>query len=145
MVTHSQQSIPALDAPGPSAPFGESLVEKVVLLVDDDPISTEARKAILERKLGCKVTIAAGAWDAIVEMSRSNFDLLITDFHMPGINGFQLVLVVRAIWRLPIMMLTGDSAVPDYAREEVDEFIEKGLPPEIFIERVWGMLCRDIR
>jgi hypothetical protein len=42
---------------------------------------------------------------------------------------------------LPIMMLSGDSAVPDEAKETVDEFVEKGWPPESFVATVLRLLA----
>src|SRR6267154_624131 len=98
-----------------------------VLLVDDDPIVTEAMKGILEVAVGCKVRVASTAWAALMELADSPIDLVVTDFHMPEINGLRLADLVRRIWpMIPIMMLTGDSSVPLEARSLVDDFLDKG-------------------
>jgi CheY-like chemotaxis protein len=117
-----------------------------VLLVDDDVLRMEMTKKILEGKFQCSVRIAHSAWSAVEQLSCSKFDLLITDFHMPNTDGLQLSNVVRKIWpTTPILMLSGDSAVPDAARALVDDFVEKGWPTEVFVGRVEQLLngCRS--
>ncbi len=115
-----------------------------VLLVDDDVLRMEMTQKILEGKFQCIVRDAHNAWSAIEQLSSSKFDLLITDFHMPNANGLQLSNVVRKIWpTIPILMLSGDSAVPEAARALVDDFVEKGWPTEVFIGRVERLLSRN--
>jgi CheY-like chemotaxis protein len=112
-----------------------------ILLVDDDVVSTAARKMILELRFHCRVETAPNALDGLQKMKLSSFDLLITDFHMQPLNGFQFAAVTRTLWPLmPIMMLTGDSSVPPDACSCVDALVLKGNAPEFFLESVAVLL-----
>src|SRR5215471_21423926 len=84
-----------------------------ILLVDDDVLRTEITKVVLASKFPQGVHVVHDAWSAVEKLASSSFELLVTDFHMPHINGFQLARVVKALWpEVPILMLTGDSSVP---------------------------------
>ena len=64
---------------------------KTTLLVDDNDELREATREHLEDK-GCAVTAAASAEEALraAESVGENFDLLISDVYMPGMNGVEL-------------------------------------------------------
>src|SRR5262249_11071177 len=113
----------------------------LILLVDDDTCGTQGRKAILEMAFPCTVRTAPRGRAALPELASFRFDLVILDYHMPEMNGLELARIIRRIRpTLPMMMLSGDSSVPDEAKEAVDEFVEKGWPPEIFVSAVARLL-----
>ncbi len=66
-----------------------------VLVVDDDPVNLLLARMQVER-LGCVVTTVVSGEDALVEMQRRDFDLAFVDVQMPGLNGLDLVRIVRA-------------------------------------------------
>ncbi|MCS7314478.1 MAG: response regulator [Bryobacterales bacterium] len=78
-----------------------------ILLVDDNELGLAARKALLEEQ-GYAVTIASSG-EAALELFRSQaFDLVITDFRMPGMNGIELIRQLRCQKRdVPIILLSG--------------------------------------
>jgi DNA-binding NtrC family response regulator len=66
-----------------------------VLLVDDDDGVREMMKATLERK-GFAVVVAASVTEALRYIATENFDVLITDLHMPDPgDGFTVVTAMR--------------------------------------------------
>jgi CheY-like chemotaxis protein len=72
-------------------PVGGRLGAARVLLVDDDPDSLRITRAML-RKCGFEVTIAASGDEALALMdSEASFDVLVTDYAMPGLNGLGLI------------------------------------------------------
>ncbi len=86
-----------------------------ILVVDDE----EGVRSFLAEALedaGYSV-VEAGDGDAAAErLRREAFDLLITDFRMPGLHGLELVRIARAEWpemRLIVLTAhgTADSAV----------------------------------
>lgn len=89
-----------------------------ILLVDDDPVQSEVRRAVLSRS-GAGVLSARNGAEALIlladELARSKVGLLVTDHLMPGMNGPQLVQTVRALMPdLPILVLSG---LPDAESE----------------------------
>ncbi len=85
-----------------------------VIIVDDHLIN----RTILERQLkatGLTVTLCDSGEGAIaqIEAARAHpFDLLITDHEMPGLNGLDLTLRLRAAGHdLPILLLSSSPAI----------------------------------
>jgi CheY-like chemotaxis protein len=80
---------------------------KRVLLADDQEGVRQAIKMLLAADDHC-VTEASNGKEAFELFSHHNFDLVITDFHMPGMHGGELVLKIKAVSpSLPVIMITG--------------------------------------
>lgn len=72
-----------------------SLVVHKVLLVDDDDAVRGVMKAVLEHK-GFEVVAAANVTEALKHIAGENFDVLITDLHMPNPgDGFTVITAMR--------------------------------------------------
>jgi CheY-like chemotaxis protein len=84
-----------------------------VLLVDDDIlVSMGAADMLLD--LGHSVTEAQSGTDALKLLeSDGQFDVVVTDYAMPGMNGFELAQRIKASHpRLPIVLATGYAELP---------------------------------
>jgi DNA-binding response OmpR family regulator len=79
-----------------------------ILVVDDDPDVLSIEAIILQRN-GHVVDVAANgeaAWQALTD---GGYDLLVTDYTMPGISGLALVRQMReANIMLPVVMVSGN-------------------------------------
>ncbi|MDG2422731.1 MAG: hybrid sensor histidine kinase/response regulator [Phycisphaerales bacterium] len=79
-----------------------------VLVVDDSITVREAQRAILTRH-GYEVDVAVDGAEGWERLQRGQYDLLITDVDMPGMNGIQFVQTLRAQTRfkdLPVAMVS---------------------------------------
>jgi CheY-like chemotaxis protein len=89
-----------------------------VLLVDDHAAGLKARKAILE-ELGYRVATAPGAEEALKECAKTAFDILVTDYKMPRVNGIQLIAKIRDMRpEMPIILLSGYADILGLTEEE---------------------------
>lgn len=61
-----------------------------ILVVDDDPIARDVVFSILSQE-GYYVVSAKDGFEAIDVIRKENFDMLITDLVMPGIDGIELI------------------------------------------------------
>ncbi len=78
-----------------------------ILLVDDNEMGLTARKTLLEEQ-GYSVTMATSGEAALEMLRRSPFDLVITDFRMPGMNGIELIRQIREERpQIPVILLSG--------------------------------------
>src|SRR5215472_15045369 len=78
-----------------------------ILLVDDHPLGLKARRSVLEEQ-GHRVTMARSGEEALEEFSRQKFDLVITDYKMPGMDGLELISRLRQQGpRPPVILLSG--------------------------------------
>jgi CheY-like chemotaxis protein len=78
-----------------------------ILLVDDNHHGLIARKAVLE-ELGYKVTTARNGEDALELHAARKFDLIVTDYKMPKMNGVELIQKIRkSDCEIRVIMLSG--------------------------------------
>ncbi len=79
-----------------------------VLVVDDDPLVLGSTLSMLEDLGHAPVGTASGADALALLRDGARFDLVITDFAMPGMTGLQLAEELRRLHpRLPVMLATG--------------------------------------
>jgi two-component system, sensor histidine kinase and response regulator len=91
------------------APPARALAHMRVLIVDDHAKSRTVLSAILER-LGATVQTASSGKEAILEMKKKSFDLLLVDAQMPGSNGFEVASCARRLPRPPdVVIMLGAS------------------------------------
>jgi CheY-like chemotaxis protein len=107
-----------------------------VLLVDDDSRGSAVRKELLEAQLGLKVWYFEDPAQALLNLDLADWNLLITDFQMPGLNGVQLAQTIRETHpSLPILMITGDLLAAPHP-EILDAVLDKAMDPNKFLSAV---------
>lgn len=83
-----------------------------VLVADDDPEICTLIKTILG-KGPYEITLCNDAESALVHLQQEErFDILISDFMLPGISGIELITQIRqnaATSQMPIVMISGHS------------------------------------
>ena len=109
------------DNPSPDSP-----ARAHILLVDDDPMITELVVDMLGME-GYDVDTATNGMEALQKLERQRYDLIITDLHMPKLDGsgFYRELGQRKLHSLKrIIFLTGTTGVSEEHR-----FVqESGVP-----------------
>jgi len=102
-----------------------------VLVADDDPEICTLIKTIL-RSASFEVQVCADAESALIHLQRDKaYDILISDFMLPGISGIELITMVRAspqTAKIPILMISGHSNYAMDARAKsagADHFLNK--------------------
>src|ERR1044071_4462737 len=83
-----------------------SVPKKRILVVDDEPFVCDAVKMMLAFD-GHDVVTASDAKEALTVFDKNKFDLVITDFAMPGMKGDELAAAVKArAPKQPVVMIT---------------------------------------
>lgn len=105
-----------------------------ILIVDDETIQLESIKRGLRNK-GHRVAGAADGCRALELIQNPNdFDLVLTDFAMPGMNGIELLIRIREERHgLPVLIMTayGDDDLKRTASlHRCSGFIEKPFTSE---------------
>lgn len=84
---------------------------KTILIVDDSESIREVVSFTLQNA-GFEVFVANDGKDALEILDGKNIDLVITDLHMPVMDGIELIKETRKIEaykRIPILFLTTES------------------------------------
>jgi CheY-like chemotaxis protein len=78
-----------------------------ILLVDDNKLGLIARKAVLE-DAGHRITTALEGQEAFERFASEKFELVITDYKMPRMNGLELIRRIRERTEtVPIILISG--------------------------------------
>jgi CheY-like chemotaxis protein len=114
-----------------------------ILVVDDEPTVGDTVKLLLKFD-GHEVETTNSSQEALGIFESGRFDLVFTDFAMPGMNGHQLAAAIKAgAPDQPIVMITGHAGTllpsPDvdfvvskpFGLENLREAIAKVMPAEI--------------
>jgi CheY-like chemotaxis protein len=79
-----------------------------ILLVDDDVCFLYLLRFVLEAD-GIRTEKATNGAEAVAALDGMDFDLIITDFNLPGINGVELAKIAKNRFpHIPIIMITGE-------------------------------------
>ncbi len=93
----------------------EELMNKRVMIVDDDYELSQMVKALLEKE-GYSVLLAYDGEEALELLANHNIDLLILDVMMPTMSGYEVCRRLRESTfpvTFSIIMLTGKSSIDD--------------------------------
>jgi EAL domain-containing protein (putative c-di-GMP-specific phosphodiesterase class I) len=93
-----------------SAPEGKS-----VLIVDDDPAVLRMTRRVLEQR-GYRVVACSTGQEALEQLGRETFDVMVSDVQMPGTDGLGLLRGVRSRdLDIPVILVTGNPDVASAA------------------------------
>jgi two-component system response regulator CpxR len=115
-----------------------------ILLVDDNKLGLSARKCVLE-ELGHRIATASNGVDALEQFEGGGFDLVVTDYKMPRMDGLELIVRLRKIEPgLPVIMISGfvDSLGLSEDNTGADVVIQKSANEVSHMVRSVGRLLR---
>ena len=96
-----------------------------ILIVDDFSTMRRIVKNLLNDLGFFNTTEADDGTSAMVELGRAKFDLVITDWNMPGMPGIDLLKAIRAdagLSKIPVLMVTAEAK-----REQIIEAAQAGV------------------
>ena len=106
----------------------------LALYVDDEPALLNIGKAFLERGGAFQVDTAGSAVEALKAMADREYDAIISDYQMPGMDGIKLLKAVRKSGNeIPFILFTGkgrEEVVIEALNEGADFYLQKGGDPK---------------
>ncbi len=115
-----------------------------VLIVEDEEAIAEIESDYLELS-GFEVTIKADGNSGLEAALNEDFDIIILDIMLPGIDGFEICKEVRAVKNVPIIMVSAKKEDIDKIRGlgiGADDYITKPFSPSELVARVKAHLAR---
>jgi two-component system OmpR family response regulator len=87
-----------------------------LLIVEDDAEMRDLLRKVLEKE-GYQITVAGDGREATASLSRTPFDLVVTDMLMPDDGGLELLRSIRKTQpRLPVIIITAFGDWGSYSR-----------------------------
>jgi len=131
-----------------SVQLGRLLQNKSVMVVDDEIRITELICDVLMRH-GAQVQVAGSSVDACERLCEREYDLIIYDQLMPGLNGESLYQLVRSENRVgsPLFLfMTGEAITAEarqfYAQSGV-QYLRKPFRIQDLVDAIEGLLSRN--
>ena len=115
-----------------------------ILIVEDEESIAELEKDYLELS-GFEVEIENNGTDGLERALKEEYDLLILDLMLPGIDGYQVCREVRAKANVPIIMLSAKGEIFDKVlglELGADDYIMKPFDSKELVARVKAVLRR---
>jgi CheY-like chemotaxis protein len=139
----SRPTVSIQQAKGTAKPAEPEVSTAAILLVEDDKDNQALIRRYLEGR-GYDVTVADDGIDALLELGRAKFDLILSDVNMPNLDGFKLLETMnQKKIATPIALLTAET---DEAAEikgfelGVADYLRKPIKKELFLLRIKKIL-----
>jgi DNA-binding NtrC family response regulator len=117
-----------------------------VLLVDDEPDQVALLRAMLT-PLGMDVATAESAEQALQVFRRHPVDLVVTDLHLPGQSGIDLIRQLRQVETPPaVVLITGEGSVSsavEALKLGATDYLQKPIDPMRLVTLVQELLHSD--
>ncbi len=106
-----------------------------ILLIDDEPALLELGAIFLQRSGDIMVTTAGSAQEVAAMLEKAQFDAIVTDYIMPGVEGAALIRELRGHSEsVPLIVLSGrsrDEIAADCISAGADAVLQKGGDPVV--------------
>jgi len=142
--------LPKEDPPPPNVSLKNyrpnALKSAGILLVEDNITSRKVALKMLEKK-GFHVDLAVNGHEAVEKLKVKNYALVLMDLHMPEMNGFEAMKIIRnpesnvLNHKVPVIAMTATSTNMSRSKEEIinagmDDFLIKPMHRQKLFEKI---------
>ncbi len=126
---------------------GQCLRGKQILVIDDEIHITELMFDVLARQ-GARIDLANSGVDALEQIKRKNYDVIICDQRMPGVSGQRLYRLVESLNPDPrrrFLFVTGDvvnAQTKRFFTQAGVQYIRKPFRIQELVDAIEGLLSR---
>src|SRR5438445_814177 len=132
------------DRPGRSE---AAAARSTILLVDDDVELCELMREFFSQH-GLRLKAAHDGSGGLARALEGGYDVLLLDVMLPGLDGFEVLRLVRRQSQVPVIMLTARTAPADRVaglNAGADDYLPKPFGPEELLARIRAVLRRSGR
>jgi DNA-binding response OmpR family regulator len=115
-----------------------------ILIIEDELAIAELEKDYLELS-GFEVEVSNDGTNGLVKALQNDYDLIILDLMLPGVDGFEICRQVRAEKNTPIIMVSAKKDDIDKIRGlglGADDYMTKPFSPSELVARVKAHMAR---
>ncbi|GED32274.1 response regulator transcription factor [Brevibacillus centrosporus] len=102
-----------------------------ILIIEDDPVIAEVEKDYLEAS-GYAVEIAMSGDLGLQKALTEEYDLILLDLMLPGVDGFEICKRVREVKNIPILLVSAK-------KEDIDKIRGLGLGADDHISKPFSL------
>lgn len=119
-----------------------------MLIIDDDVTNGAVMKRMAMKVFGGDIDVETSGFAAVKACHERQYDIIVTDYMMPELNGLNFVSIVRGFEEyadVPIIMASGSTDPMHFnrlVRHGLDCFISKPIDTEQFRKKIEFFLAR---
>jgi CheY-like chemotaxis protein len=119
---------------------------KRILVVDDEDIVCRSYERVLGNA-GFEVEKAHNGAEALATIGKRDYDVMLADLRMPGMDGLQIVRKLRQTHpKMPVIVITGypsQDTLQEAARLGVTEYLTKPVAPDVLTQATTQALTAE--
>ncbi|MCL2023600.1 MAG: response regulator transcription factor [Oscillospiraceae bacterium] len=115
-----------------------------ILVIEDDESIAMLQRDYLEAN-GFKVSITSDGTQGLHKLEEEDFDLVLVDLMLPGLDGFELCRRIRREKEIPIIIVSAKREDIDQIRAlglGADDYVTKPFSPQQLVARVKSHIAR---
>lgn len=85
---------------------GKHIMKNILIIDDNEKVLDIFKQLLLDE--GYRVSTANNGASGVVLFMRQNFDLVITDLNMQGMNGLDVIKWINNVIKVPIILMSSD-------------------------------------
>lgn len=120
-----------------------------VLLVDDEPALLDITQIFLERDGKMSVTLSESAGSALRLLESEQFDIIVSDYEMPGMNGIEFLKAVKGKGlEIPFIVFTGrgrEHVAIEALNIGASFYLQKGGDPKSQFAELRNMIMQAVQ
>jgi DNA-binding response OmpR family regulator len=119
-------------------------MKKTILIIDDDEKLNDLLTDYLA-KHDFQVTSSTRPDDGLKVLKKQSPNLVILDVMLPGMNGFEVLKLIRRSFQVPVIMLTARGEFTDRVvglELGADDYLAKPFEPRELVARIQSVLRR---
>ena len=126
-------------------------MQHILIVEDSSTMRALLTSALEDLDNPVKVTEADSGFEALRQLPRNSYDLIVTDINMPDINGLELISFVRnnaSYCKIPLVVVSTEGSERDRDKGVelgADAYLVKPFEPEELREVVRELLARPWR
>jgi len=117
---------------------------KILIIEDEKKIARFMELELIHE--GYKVIVKENGIDGLDELKQGDFNLLLLDIMLPGIDGLEVCRRLRKFSDIPVIMVTARDGIPDKVKgldKGADDYITKPFAIEELLARIRAQLRRN--
>lgn len=118
-------------------------------MAEDNLINQKIANYILAKQ-GADVTTVGTGLDVLESMKTADFDIILMDLQMPGMDGFEAARTIRKSLNtdIPIIALTADLYANEYdecTKVGINACISKPFDPQALCDLIVNLIHQDVK
>lgn len=116
------------------------------VLIIEDEVELSNLESLYLKKEGIETTCVESAEEGLALLNNNDYDLILLDINLPGIDGFEFLTKIRKDLQVPVIIVSAREADEDIIMGlgiGADEFVIKPFAPKVLVARVRAILRRQ--